>query len=247
MKPPIEIIFEDDDLVIVNKPSGVLSIPDRYVADKPNLVKYLNQLFENVFVVHRLDRETSGIICFAKNAEAHKSMSLQFESRTVDKIYYALVEGQVYKQNDTIEKPIGPSLSQAGKMVITSKGKKSVTLYEVLERFKHYTLVAANIKTGRTHQIRVHFESIGHPLAVDEIYGRKSAFFLSSVKLRKYKTGKNKEERPLMSRTTLHATELSIDHPTTKERMTIKAALPKDFSAVLNQLRKWGKRKTNDE
>lgn len=240
MKNRPSILYQDDDIIIVNKPAHYLTIPDRFVAEKPSLVSFLKDRFEEVFVVHRLDKETSGVILFAKNKEAHRDLSIQFENRTVNKIYLALVEGNVHKEEGEIAQPIASNMRDSGKMIVAKRGKPSLTFYKVAERFKNYTLVEANIKTGRTHQVRVHFESIGYPLAVDELYGRKKAFFLSEVKLKKYRRGKDVEERPLMERTTLHAYQLTINHPTTKEEMTFNAELPKDFRAVLNQLRKWG-------
>ena len=234
------ILFEDDDLIIVNKPAHFLTIPDRFVLEKPNLLTFLKKKYENVFVVHRLDKETSGVICFAKNEKAHRHLSQQFEYRTVDKYYLAIVEGQLHKEEGEIDKPIANNMRDAGRMIIAKRGKNSLTVFNLLEKFKHYSLVEANIKSGRTHQVRVHFESIGYPLAVDELYGRKKAFFLSEVKLKKYRRGKDFEERPLMQRTTLHAYELTFKHPNTQEEMTFNAELPKDFRAVLNQLRTWG-------
>lgn len=241
MKDTPTILFEDDDLIILNKPAHYLTIPDRFVLEKPNLTGFLKNRLGDVFIVHRLDKETSGVIIFAKNAAAHRNLSMQFEARTVDKIYLALVEGNVHQEEGEINQPIANNMRDSGKMVIAKRGKTSLTLYKVAERFKNYTLVEANIKTGRTHQVRVHFESAGYPLAVDALYGRKKEFLLSQVKMKKYQRGKKEEERPLMSRTTLHAKTLSFDHPTTLERMTFEAELPKDFRAVLNQLRKWGK------
>ncbi len=240
MKNRPSILFQDDHIVVVNKPAHYLSIPDRFVLEKPNLVSFLKNDFEEVFVVHRLDKETSGVIVFAKNKEAHRDLSIQFENRTVNKIYLTLVEGNVHKDEGKIAQPIANNMRDSGKMIVAKRGKPSLTFYKVKERFKNYTLVEANIKTGRTHQVRVHFESIGYPLAVDELYGRKKAFFLSEVKLKKYRRGKDFEERPLMERTTLHAHQLTFKHPTTQEEMTFNAELPKDFRAVLNQLRKWG-------
>lgn len=240
MKIKPTIVHEDDDLIIVNKPPHLLTIPDRYDPTKPNLYHWLNERYGKVFVVHRLDRETSGILCFAKNEVAHKNLSQQFEGRSTQKIYYVLVEGAP-QDSGVINKPIAKSMTTTGRMVISDRGKESVTHYEVVERFKNYTLLTADIKTGRTHQIRIHFESMGYPLAVDKIYGRKEAFLLSEIKLRKYRLGKNQEERPLMSRTTLHAYQLSMNHPSTGERLHFTADLPKDFSAVVKQLRKWGK------
>jgi len=241
MKNKVSILFEDEQLIVVNKPANYLTIPDRFAADQANLLTYLKQKHAEVFVVHRLDRETSGIICFAKTAEAHKSLSQQFENRSVKKIYQVLVEGKVHQNEGRIDLPIAPSKSKAGKMVIAKRGKASVTEYQILEEFKQYTLLAADIKTGRTHQIRVHFEAIGYPLAVDAIYGRKAAFLLSQVKLKKYRPNRLEEERPLMNRTSLHAFELNFEHPIKQDPLTFQAPLPKDFKAVLQQLRKWGK------
>ncbi len=235
------IIHEDDDLIIVNKPSGVLTIPDRFVLDRPNLVKDLGRTREELFVVHRLDRETSGVICFAKNEMAHKHISKQFQERTVDKYYLALVEGTPYQEEGKIDKPIAESTVTRGKMIIHDRGKQSLSLYKVLESFKHYSLVSVNIKTGRTHQVRVHFASIGHPLASDSLYGRKDKIFLSEIKTKKYNSGKYIEEQPMIDRTTLHAFQLSFDHPTTGERLFFEAEPPKDLRALFNQLRKWGK------
>ncbi|MFT6320638.1 MAG: RluA family pseudouridine synthase [Granulosicoccus sp.] len=241
MKNKPSIIFEDDDIIVLNKPAHYLTIPDRFVAERANLTTFLKDRLEDVFVVHRLDKETSGVILFAKNAAAHRNLSMQFEARTVDKIYLALVEGSVHKEEGEINQPIANNMRDKGRMIIASRGKPSLTLYQVIERFKNYTLVEANIKTGRTHQVRVHFEVIGYPLAVDSLYGRKDAFLLSEVKMKKYRSGKDViEEKPLMSRTTLHAAKVTFNHPTTDESITFEAELPKDFRAVLNQLRKWG-------
>ena len=240
MKNKPSILFQDEDLLLVNKPSNFLSIPDRFSPDKPNLVSFLKNQFEEVFTVHRLDKETSGVMVFAKNKESHRHLSLQFENKTVDKYYLTLVEGNVHREEGKIDLPIANHMRDSGKMIIAKRGKPSLTLYKVLERFKNYTLLEANIKTGRTHQVRVHMENIGHPLAVDAVYGRKSAFYLSAIKLKKYRGGKDTEERPLMSRTTLHSYKIKFTHPTSDERMEFIAELPKDFGAVLNQLRKWG-------
>jgi 23S rRNA pseudouridine1911/1915/1917 synthase len=244
MKKDIEILYHDDTIVIVSKPSGVLTIPDRFDATKINLYHTLQQLFGEIFIVHRIDRETSGIVCFARTAEAHKHLSRQFEGRTSEKFYLALVEGKMHAQEGIIDKPIAESMTEPGKMVIAKRGKESVTHWHVLEEFRHYTLVEAEIKTGRMHQIRIHLQSDGYPLAIDSTYGKKDKFLLSDVKLNKFKSGKfSEEERPLMSRTTLHAYRLVLEHPATGERMNFICEPPKDFQAVLNQLRKWGKEK----
>jgi 23S rRNA pseudouridine1911/1915/1917 synthase len=239
-QPILDILYDDPEFVIVNKAPGMLSIPDRFVATMPSVLKALHPLYEQVLVVHRLDRETSGIICFAKTEEAHKSLNKQFQERTVDKYYYAIVEGTPYPTSGEIDLPIIESQTTPGKMITKKSGKPSLTLYETLEVFKHYAHVKANIKTGRMHQVRVHFNAIGHPLAIDPLYGRRSEIFLSQIKRKKFNMQKEVEELPLMSRTTLHAHSLSFDHPVTGERMTFEAEPPKDFRALLSQLRKWG-------
>ncbi len=237
----MEILFEDEDLVVVNKPAGVLSIPDRFNASKPNMLTQLKALYSNVFVVHRLDAETSGIICFAKNEQAHQHLNLQFEHRAVEKIYLALTDGRIVQDTGIIDAGIEPHPTLKGKMITSKRGKPSLTLFQVTERFKHFTLVEANLKTGRTHQVRVHFASIGHTLAVDALYGKRAQLFLSEVKLNRFNLGKFQEERPIMNRTTLHAHRLKLRHPKQEKEVEITAPLPKDFKALLQQLEKWGK------
>ncbi len=245
MKNIPEIIYEDDQLVVVNKPPDYLSIPDRHDSTKPNLVSFLQQKFGEIFVVHRIDRETSGILCFARNAEAHRNLCKQFDDRVVEKFYLALADGRMHDDEGIIDKPIAEHSSVAGKMITAARGKASLSLYKVLQRFKHFTLAEIEIKTGRTHQIRVHFQSIGYPLAVDPLYGRRSELKLSEIK-GKYKLGKwVDEERPIMSRTTLHAYRLKLQHPVTEEVMNFKVEPPKDFVALVQQLEKWGKLKTD--
>jgi 23S rRNA pseudouridine1911/1915/1917 synthase len=237
-----ELLYSDDDLLVVNKPSGLLTIPDRSGGEKDNLLAQLQRDFPRVMTVHRLDRETSGVLCFARHEAAHRHLSMQFEKHTVDKYYLALVNGVLHHEEGEIDKPIGEHPTIAGKMAIVfAGGKPSLTFYRISERFKHFTLAEALLKTGRTHQVRLHFQSIGYALAVDPLYGRRTAFYLSEIKGKKYKSGKfSEEERPLIDRTTLHAFRLRLDHPTTNERVEFRCELPKDFSALLNQLRKWG-------
>lgn len=238
MKP--DIIYEDEHLIVVNKQAGLLSIPDR-TGSKESLLGLLERQYGKIFTVHRLDRETSGILCFARNEAAHRHLSLQFEHHTSDKYYLALVDGVLHHDEGEIDKPIGEHPTISGKMAVVHSGKPSLTFYRVLERFKRFSLAEILIKTGRTHQIRVHFQSIGYPLAVDALYGRRAAFILSEIKGKSYKSGKyTEEERPMMERTSLHSSRLRLDHPVTGERMEFKAELPKDFAAILNQLRKWG-------
>lgn len=236
----LNIIHEDDQIIVVNKPAELLTIPDRHDENKPSLYAQLNAVYGKVFIVHRLDRETSGILVFAKTEEAHRHLSMQFEAHETSKIYYALLDGVLHQQSGEIDKPIAPHSAVQGKMVVAKRGKASLTRYHVVEQYKHFTLVEANILTGRTHQIRVHFQSIGYPLAVDVLYGKRSELFLSQFKKR-VKLGKYDEERPMMVRTTLHAYQLKIKHPLSMETLTFTAEMPKDFAALLSQLGKWGK------
>lgn len=238
LKP--EVLYEDEAVLVVNKPAGLLTIADRF-GNADNLHGWLERRYGRVFVVHRLDRETSGVLCFARTEDAHRHLSLQFEHHAVDKFYLALVDGVVQEEEGEIDRPIGPHPTIAGKMVVAAWGKPSLTFYRVLERFRNFTLVEALLKTGRTHQARVHLQSIGYPLAVDALYGRRTALLLSEIKGRAYKMGKfSDEERPLLERTALHAFRLRFDHPTSEERMEFRAEPPKDLNAVLQQLRKWG-------
>ncbi len=238
LKP--EVLYEDKAVLVVNKPAGLLTIADRF-GNADNLHEWLERRYGRVLVVHRLDRETSGVLCFARTEEAHRHLSLQFEHHAVDKFYLALVDGVVQEDEGEIDRPIGPHPTVAGKMVVAAWGKPSLTFYRVLERFRNFTLVEALLKTGRTHQARVHLQSIGYPLAVDALYGRRTALLLSEIKGRAYKMGKfSDEERPLLERTALHAFRLRFDHPASEERMEFRAEPPKDLNAVLQQLRKWG-------
>lgn len=235
-----DLIYEDEHIIVVTKPAGLLTIPDRF-GNKESLVAALQLKYGKVFIVHRLDRETSGILVFARNEAAHRHLSMQMEHHTADKFYLALLDGVLHHEEGEIDKPIGEHYSIPGKMAISNSGKPSLTFYRAIERFQRFTLVEAQIKTGRTHQIRVHFQSIGYPLAIDALYGRREQFLLSEVKGKKYKSGKfTEEERPLMERTSLHAARLRLQHPVTGEMMEFKSELLKDFTAVLSQLRKWG-------
>ena len=241
VKQKLTILFEDDDLVLVNKPPQLLTIPDRYDAEKPSVFQWLTNQYGKIFTVHRLDKPTSGILCFAKTEAAHAELNRQFREREVSKIYYALVDGIPHPTAGIIDQGIAPHPTKPGQMMVTNRGKKSVTHYKTVESFGNASLVEADLKTGRTHQIRVHFAAIGHPLLVDELYGTRAAFFLSELKLRRFRLGKDQEERPLMTRTSLHAFRLELTHPATRKRLIYEAPLPKDFGAVVKQLRKWSK------
>lgn len=235
MKP--DIIFETENWIVLNKPPGLLSIPDREGVDI-SLKQILQENYGQIFTVHRLDRNTSGIIVFAKNEETHKFLSQAFEERLVQKFYLGIVTGILPEKKNTIDQPIAENSTRRGVMIIHKRGKPSVTDYEVLEEFGKYSFVRFRIHTGRTHQIRVHMQYLGNPLICDELYGDPSPLLLSSFK-RKFKLSKNElEERPIMNRLALHAAELHFtDAHGTKH--VLEAEMPKDMRALLQQLRKW--------
>ena len=235
----LDILYEDDDLIIVNKPAGLLAIPDRFGGDIPSLGRQVEKaLGQKIWVVHRLDRQTSGVICFAKNEVVHRYLSMLFEDRGVNKFYVALVNGRVIPEEGRIDKPITEHPAIKGKMIVTKKGKPSLTEYKVLEQWPLYSLVQFQIFTGRTHQIRVHMASIGHTIVCDEIYGDAKPFLLSDIK-RKYRlSDKDEQERPLLSRLALHAYRLEFKKEDGKE-IVVEAPLPRDIAACVKQLNKW--------
>jgi len=239
----LEILYQDDHLVVVNKPANLLSVPDRYIADIPNVTNMLGaKLGDPIIAVHRLDRPTSGCLVVARTPEAHKELNRQFQDREVDKVYYAIVEGQPADEETEVDEPIAPNPGKLGAMMVSNKGKHAFTIFKPMEFFGHqFSLVGVQIFTGRTHQIRVHLAYAGYPLMVDPYYGKREEFKLSEIKGRRYNLKKDKEERPLLSRVPLHAARLAFNHPETGERMSFEAPLPKDMRATLNQLRKLGK------
>jgi 23S rRNA pseudouridine955/2504/2580 synthase/23S rRNA pseudouridine1911/1915/1917 synthase len=181
MKQALEIIFENEDFVSINKPAGMLSIPDR-TQSEPSLKDILATKYESIFTVHRLDKETSGVIVFAKNETAHKYLSQQFENRETEKYYLGLVQGKLSEKKGVIEEAIIEHPVKKGLMTTARKGKPSITEYEVLEETGGYSLVQCKILTGRTHQIRVHMKFIGHTIVCDELYGSPQPILLSSIK-----------------------------------------------------------------
>ena len=234
----IETLFENDDYIILNKPSGLLSIPDHY-ANPNNLRDQLLREHSEIFVVHRIDKDTSGCIVFAKNAHAHKHASMAFEHHEVNKEYRAIVHGVFHEKSGRIEQKLAPHPSKQHHVVINNKyGKEAITDYQVLEEFKNYTLVSCSILTGRMHQIRVHMEYLGHPILCDPFYSATTSFLISSIKRRYNLAKEEEEERPILNRLALHAHKISFTD-INGQSIHAEAALFKDMNASLQQLRKW--------
>ncbi|WP_121353428.1 RluA family pseudouridine synthase [Flavisolibacter nicotianae] len=230
------IIFQNEDFVAINKPSGLLTIPDREGKDV-SLKTVLKINFGEIFTVHRLDRDTSGIVVFALNEKTHKHLSLQFENRDTSKIYYGLVLGKPAEQEGVINEPIAEHPTKKGVMTVWRKGKESITEFKVQESFRLYSWMQFRILTGRTHQIRVHMKHLGHPIVCDPLYGDGKPVLLSQIKSKFKLSQADEEERPILSRLALHAAQLTFRDMQGNE-INLEAPLPKDLRATLNQLGK---------
>jgi 23S rRNA pseudouridine1911/1915/1917 synthase len=234
-KIALDTVLENDEFIALNKPAGVLSIPDRE-GKETSLKRLLEEKYGKIYVVHRIDRDTSGLIVFAKNETAHKELSQLFESREIEKYYVGLVHGSFSQPSGNIIASITEHPAKNGKMVTHRKGKHSETDYEVLEQFRLFSWVRFRIHTGRTHQIRVHMQHIGHTLVCDDLYGDGKPLFISMLK-NDYKLSKNElDERPILSRLALHSYQLKFVFK--GEEYSLEAPVPKDLRATLQQLGK---------
>jgi 23S rRNA pseudouridine955/2504/2580 synthase/23S rRNA pseudouridine1911/1915/1917 synthase len=235
------IILENEDFIGINKPSGLLTIPDREGKDV-SLKQLLKVKYNEIFTVHRLDRDTSGIVVFARTEEAHRHLSQQFENRETRKIYNGLVLGVPSPLAGIINEPISELPNKKGVMSVYKKGKESITEYEVLNSFRSFSYLQFHILTGRTHQIRVHMKFLGHPIVCDPIYGDGKPLFISQLKHNYKLSQAEDEERPMLNRLALHSAELTFTG-IRGEEYNLKAPLPKDMKATLSQLTKWAERK----
>ena len=223
---PLEILYEDDDIIVVNKPKGMVVHPANGNPDG-TLVNAIMSICKDSLsgiggeirpgIVHRLDKNTSGVIIIAKNDKAHINLSEQLKNHEIKKTYIALVRGVVKENNASINMPIGRSKKDRKKMDVDRNGKEAITHFKVLKRFKDCTLLEINIETGRTHQIRVHLSHIGYPIIGDDVYSN----------------GKN---RWSIEGQCLHAKELDFKHPITGKQMHIEAELPEYFKKILEEL-----------
>jgi 23S rRNA pseudouridine1911/1915/1917 synthase len=224
----LDVIYEDKDVIVINKAQGVVvhPAPGNYSGTLVNGLLYQCSDLSGINgvirpgIVHRIDKNTSGILVVAKNDEAHNSLAKQFKDHSIKREYYALVEGKFSKMEGTIDKPLGRNKKDRLKMAIVMDGKRAVTHYQVLEQYNNnISLIKCILETGRTHQIRVHMSSINHPLVGDTVYGSKK---------QKYK----------LEGQVLHAKTLGFIHPRSKEYMEFESELPDYFNNLLESLRK---------
>jgi RluA family pseudouridine synthase len=240
-KIKVPVLYEDDAILVVSKPAGLVTVPDGYDVEGPDLIRVLEPHHGELWAVHRLDKETSGVIILARNEAAHRSLSMQFEDRDVAKVYHALVKGQPSWNERDISAPLRVDADYRHRTVVDhERGKRAVTSFRVLERFGrsqiHLALLEARPETGRTHQIRVHLLTLGFSVVADSLYGTAAPILLSAIKRRYH--GDEEDEHPLLERLGLHAYQLTITHPVTGAVMSFEAPYPKDISATLNQLHK---------
>jgi 23S rRNA pseudouridine1911/1915/1917 synthase len=256
----LDILHEDDSIVVVNKPAGMIVHPARGHWDG-TLASALAHHFGPLSgrggptrpgIVHRLDRDTSGVIVVAKNDQAHDALAAQFKARSVQKEYLAIVVGVPDRDQDIVDEPIGDHPTQREKKAIRrnhATSREAATVYEVVERFVGYALVRARPKTGRTHQIRLHFAHIGCPVLCDKLYGGRGQLKITELELiPREKIGQHTpspdgpEAAPLLARQALHAHRLAFAHPTSSARMEFEATLPSDMTQTLAALRHWRSR-----
>ena len=224
---PLDIVYEDDDLIVVNKPQGMVVHPanGNYTGTLVNALMYhcrdslsgINGVLRPG-IVHRIDKDTAGLLVCAKNDDAHSALAVQLKERKANRRYIALVVGNV-KEGGTVNKPLGRSPSDRKKMAVCASGREAVTHYTPLEHYNGYTLIECVLETGRTHQIRVHMASIGHPICGDKTYGARNDKIKADGQL-------------------LFAKTLGFVHPTRGEYMEFSAPLPCYFEEILNKLRK---------
>jgi RluA family pseudouridine synthase len=233
----LPVLYSDDSILVIDKPAGILSIPDHWDPEAPVAQAMLHERWGKLFVVHRLDKDTSGVLIYARDPEAHKALSSAFESRSVDKVYRALVRGVPSWDETSCELALAADGDRLHRTIVDArKGKASSTYFVVIERYKDCALVEARPATGRTHQVRAHLAALGHPCLCDPLYGDGRPFLLS--KLKKRWKGDPFDERPLIERAALHALSAAFPHPASGAAMKVEAPLPRDMRAAISQLGK---------
>jgi len=226
----VPVIWKDESILVMNKPAGLLTLPDGFDQTAPHLKTVLAPDYGPLWIVHRLDKDTSGVIVLARNSNAHRHLNTQFQERSVSKIYHALVIGEPDWDRKIIDLPLKVDGDRRHRTVVDMQnGRASVTRLKALERFGSFSLMEAAPESGRRHQIRAHLLAVGLPIAGDALYGarkRERAPDLQDSKI-----------SGMLARTALHARSIKLAHPITEEEIFIEAPYPKDFRFVLNVLR----------
>lgn len=239
---PLDILYEDDTLIVIHKAAGQVVHPAKGHWHGTLISAVLHHCRSDeavggpsfAKVVHRIDRDTSGVLLFAKNPATHPAIALQFERRQARKTYLAIVEGTMRSSEGTIDLPLGPHMFQRFKVTVRADaGRPSVTEYEALERFDGFTFLKLSPRTGRGHQIRVHLAAMGHPVLCDRVYGKREALYRADLENDPLATG----GEALLARQALHAHTLAIRHPVSGQWMEFTAPLPKDMERTLDALR----------
>ena len=232
----IEVLFQDIALLVINKPAGLATLPDGYNPSLPHVKSVLEPEYGRLWIVHRLDKDTSGVLLLARSAVAHRHLNTQFEQHQVSKVYHAILLGNPEWKSKIIDLPLRVDGDRQHRTIIDAAGgKPAVTRFKVLERFKDYSLVEAIPETGRTHQIRAHLSALGFNIIGDKLYGRKPAKLVGA------NISEDLSESQLSLQLTvgigLHAKSLEVTHPLSGERVKFKAPYSEQFVAILQQLR----------
>ncbi|MDR1248045.1 MAG: RluA family pseudouridine synthase [Treponema sp.] len=240
------VIYEDEHIIGVNKASGIAVGADRWDQQAERLDTLLGSFYNSpVYTVHRLDRDTSGIIVFARDGDSHRLLSRAFEERRVEKTYYAVIHGRPCWTETDCDLSLAPDGDKQHRTIIDKfHGKKSLTHFRLLAGAGSYAVVEARPSTGRAHQIRVHLASLGHPVVCDPLYGARSS--PKPVCLSAFKRGWRGdplEEKPLLDRLGLHAARLTLPYPGAEDRLDLEAPLPRDMAALIRQLEKAGRQR----
>ncbi|MDY3722202.1 MAG: RluA family pseudouridine synthase [Treponema sp.] len=232
------VIYSDDDIIVLNKRSGILIAADRYNPDAPRLDLLAEKEFGRIYAVHRIDKDTSGLIIYARNPDAQKNLSMQFENRKVHKTYHALVYGHPLWNDLHVDLPLKPDGDARHRTIVDKRfGKPSTTDFHLIGNCGGFSWIEAKPLTGRTHQIRVHLAANGLSIVCDPLYsGNQKPIRLSEIK--RNWNGDSDEERPLLNRLALHAYKIEFTHPKTGETVNFTADYPKDMDATAKQLAK---------
>jgi RluA family pseudouridine synthase len=226
-----EVLFLDEHLLAIDKPAGLGVLPDGYDPSLPHVRSLLEAQYGRLWIVHRLDKDTSGVLLLARTAAAHRNLNMQFEGGEVEKVYHALAVGEASWEEKTVDLLLRPNGDRRHRTVVDEeRGKPARTELKVLQRYRGYTLLEAHPRTGRTHQIRAHLRAVGLPLAGDVLYGGPAALYRSDLipGLRR-----GDDEQPLIARPALHARSIGFLHPASGKRICIAAPYPQDFELML--------------